>query len=73
MIEMSEMSCTPMLLGGGRGGDVKIFILLGWGGGGGGGGVLGTLKENLKLHNPSIKSFFRISSLIYFRCIRNTH
>ena len=31
------------------------------------------LKENLKLHNPSIKSIFRITSLIYFRYIRNTH
>ena len=31
------------------------------------------LKENLKLHNPSTKSIFRITSLIYFRYIRNTH
>ena len=28
--------------------------------------------ENLKLHNPSIKSIFRITSLIYFRCIKST-
>ena len=32
-----------------------------------------SMKENLKLHNPRIKSIFRIASLIYFRCIRNTH
>ena len=43
----------------------------------GGGGVaeagLGILKENLKLHNPSLKSVFRITSLINSRYIRNTH
>ena len=33
-----------------------------WGGGGGEGGGHRTLKENLKLHNPSIKSIFRITS-----------
>ena len=31
------------------------------------------LKENLKLHNPNIKSIFTITSLIYFRCTRNPH
>ena len=31
------------------------------------------LKENLKLHNPSIKSICRITSLIYFRCIRDNN
>ena len=25
------------------------------------------------VHNPSIKSIFRITSLIYFRCTKNTH
>ena len=30
----------------------------------------GILKENLKLHNPSIKSIFRITNLIYFRDIK---
>ena len=39
----------------------------------GGGGAQRISKENFKLHNPSIKSIFRITSLIYFRCIRNTH
>ena len=47
------------------------------GGGGiilfGGGEAQRISKENFKLHNPSIKSIFRITSLIYFRCIRNTH
>ena len=38
-----------------------------------GGGGHRTLKENLKLHNPSIKSIFRITSLIYSRCIRSNH
>ena len=37
------------------------------------GGGHRTLKENLKLHNPSIKSIFRITSLIYSRCIRSNH
>ena len=32
-----------------------------------------TLKENLKLHNPNLKSIFRITSLIYPRCIRSNH
>ena len=56
---------------GGRGGIAKIFIfwvegsvVLIWGsnvlGGGGVGELLGILKENLKLYNPSIKSIFRI-------------
>ena len=31
------------------------------------------LKKNLKLHNPSIKSIFRITSIIYFWSITNTH
>ena len=43
------------------------------GGGGGGRGGHGILKENLKLHNLSIKSIFRITNLIYFGSIRNTH
>ena len=37
------------------------------------GGGHGILKENLKLHNLSIKSIFRITNLIYFGSIRNTH
>ena len=52
--------CWVLLLGrvnffGGGGGGRE-----GWGGGGG----HRTLKENLKLHNPSIKSIFRITSFI---------
>ena len=33
----------------------------------------GILKENLKLDNPSIKSIFRITNLIYFRDIKKIH
>ena len=50
----------------------KVFA---WGEGGGqrflfflGGGGHRVLKENLRLHIPSIKSIFRITSLVYFRC-----
>ena len=43
-----------------------------WEGGGGGEGNR-TLKENLKLDNPNIESIFRITSLIYSRCIRGNH
>ena len=46
----------------------KGFVLLEWGG-----GCYGVLKGNLKLHNPIIKNDFRITSVIYFRCIGNTH
>ena len=55
---------------GGRGaggqGEVRIFYF-------GREGGHGILKENLKFHNASIKSIFRITNLIYFKCIRNTH
>ena len=52
----------------------KGFVLVGKGGG----NIVGKegqeiLKGNLKLDNPSVKSIFRITSLIYFTCIRNTH
>ena len=43
------------------------------GGAGVGGGSLGIWTENLTLRNSIIKSIFRITNLIYFRCIRNTH
>ena len=33
----------------------------------------GILKENLKLDNPSIKSIFRITNLIYFRDIKKIY
>ena len=54
--------CWVLLLG-----RVIFFFFCGEGGG------HRTLKENLKLHNPSIKSIFRITSLIYSRCIRSNH
>ena len=57
--------CWVLLLG-------RVSFLEGRGGGERGGGHR-TLKENLKLHNPSIKSIFRITSLIYSRCIRSNH
>ena len=81
------MACAPSSLGGGVkkvrkvfAGGIRNFYFGGGGGGGGGGGYCsgggggrGILKENLKLDNPSIISTFRITSLIYFRCIKNTH
>ena len=59
------------------GSEMFIFVwgglyCCGWGGNFGGGGHR-ILKENLKLHNPSIKSICRITSLIYFRCIRDNN
>ena len=71
------MACTPSNLGlkifekyllGGRGSE--IFILVGGctvGGGGDNfvGGSLEILKENLKMHNPSTKSIFKITSLTH--------
>ena len=77
------MACAPSSLGGGVkkfrkvfAGGIRNFYFGGGGGGGGGycwGRGRGILKENLKLHNPSIISTFRITNLIYFRCIKNTH
>ena len=57
-------------------GDQSFYFSVGYiveGEGGRGQGSHEILKENLKLHNPSIKNIFRISNLIYFRCIRNAH
>ena len=75
------MAFTPLSSLGGGGGVLKILekYLLGgqkflfWLGGNFFGGGHRILKENLKLHNPSMKIIFRITSWIYFRCIRNTH
>ena len=59
----------PFFFEGGGGGGKDFGNVFSGGGGGEGNGIL---RENLKLLSPRIKSIFRITSLIYFRCIRNT-
>ena len=59
-IQLGRVKNFRKVFPGGEGQGSEIFISVGvvlseWG--------HGILKENLKLHNPSIKSIFRISSL----------